>query len=594
MPPRAGPGSKKHPEGRQHRLDDFGGMEGLAPAPPPAVLRPRPAALPGVWKVADGFVEHPLLAPGTVRYLPFQLDLARVGLDEDLLVVLPTGLGKTVIAALVAAEMLRRDPGKVLFLAPTRPLVQQHADSFGRWFPELRRARFTGTVAHPARSGSWGTADAVFATPEIVVHDLAAGRYTLREVALLVIDEAHHAVGKYAYVSIAADFRLQRPLGSRLLALTASPGGRDARIEEVVAALGVTRIEARSREDEGVREHVQPVEVAQRWVTLPPEAVRIQTLLLEAAREEARKLQKMGYLRTKPITSLSVKDLIALRGEIFARPGPMTRKFGPLFHRLVLLHLHHAQERLETQGLAPFLQYVERVETKEKPGRGDRAFVREARVVAARAEATAFLRETKEASHPKLEALVEEIRAELDRPRDHPPRILVFAQYRDTIVGIQAMLDAQGWTSGRFVGQSTRDADDPGMNQRAQAQVLTGFRDGRFPVLVASSVAEEGLDVPDVDLVVFFEAVPSEIRAIQRRGRTGRSSLGRVLLLLTEGTRDVGYQRAEVRREAAMERIVRRLSSRSRRRRGAAAAPRETGSGGTAPSPATGPADPVP
>ncbi|MCI4331900.1 MAG: DEAD/DEAH box helicase [Thermoplasmata archaeon] len=552
--------------GRQQRLDDFDPSGGPAPSIPRAMGRPRPPGYAGVWRIANGFVEHPLLRPGTVRAIPFQVDMARIGLDEDLLVVLPTGLGKTLIAALLAAELLRRNPGKLLFLAPTRPLVQQHADSFGKWFPELKRARFTGTVAHPMRSGSWEGADAVFATPEIVCHDLDAGRYTLKEVGLIVFDEAHHAVGKYAYVPLAARFRRERPLGSRLLGLTASPGGKEARIEEVVGALGVARIEARSREDDGVREHVQSVEIDRHWVKLPPEALRIQTLLGESAREEARKLQKMGYLRTKPITSLSVKDLIALRGEIFARPGPMTRKFGPLYHQLILLHLHHAQERLETQGLSPFLQYVERVEGKEKPGRGDLAFVKDPRVVMARAEANAFLHDTKEASHPKLDALVAEVRAELARPRDHPPRILVFAQYRDTIGGIQAALEAQGWTTGRFVGQATRDADDKGMNQKAQGQVLSAFKDGRFPVLVASSVAEEGLDVPDVDLVVFFEAVPSEIRAIQRRGRTGRSSLGRVLLLLTEGTRDVGYQRAETLREAAMTRIVRRLSKSARQR----------------------------
>jgi len=105
------------------------------------------------------------------------------------------------------------------------------------------------------------------------------------------------------------------------------------------------------------------------------------------------------------------------------------------------------------------------------------------------------------------------------------------------------------------------------MNQKEQSRVLGAFRDGRFPVMVASSVAEEGLDVPNVDLVVFFESVPSEIRAIQRRGRTGRTSIGRVAVLLTRATRDVRYQVAEARREKAMRRIVRRLSSEARRRR---------------------------
>jgi Fanconi anemia group M protein len=501
--------------------------------------------------------------------------MAHIGLDEDLLVVLPTGLGKTIIAALIAAEVLRRSDRKVLVLAPTRPLVQQHADSFARWLTPFRSARFTGTVARPIREGAWDTADIVFATPEIVVNDLVADRYTLSDAALVVFDEAHHAVGKYAYVPVAARYKSERPTEGRVLGLTASPGGKDERIEEVVANIGFRRIEARTREDDGVREFVQPIEIDYRWVDLPPEAQHIRELLETAAHATARKLQKMGYLRKKPIRSLSVKDLIALRAEIFARPGPMVRRFGPLFHQLVLLHLHHAQERLETQGLAPFVQYLDRLAEKEKPSRGDLAVLKLPEVVTARTEAEEFLRTSREPSHPKLDALVELVRETLARPRDHPPRILVFAQYRDTIQTIQSMLELQGWTTGRFVGQATRDSEDKGMNQKEQGRILAAFRDGRFPILVASSVAEEGLDVPDVDLVVFFESVPSEIRAIQRRGRTGRSSLGRVTVLLTRETRDVRYQVAEVRREQAMRRIVRRLSREARKRSAEGASPDE-------------------
>jgi ERCC4-related helicase len=550
--------------GLQRRLDEF---PTAGEATLPAATSPRRrgwAEIPGVWGIDDGWVVHSLVRPRTVRALPFQIDLARVALDDDLLVVLPTGLGKTVIAALVAAELLRRSDAKVLVLAPTRPLVHQHAESFARWLEPLTLARFTGTVHRPVREGRWESADVVFATPEIVANDLAASRYRLDAVGMVVFDEAHHAVGRYAYVPIAAKYRAERPSGGRILGLTASPGGQDERIEAVVAALGVQRIEARAREDEGVREHVQPVEIDLRWVDLPPAAAQIRDLLAEASRATARKLQKMGYLRKKPIASLSVKDLLALRAEIFARPGPMVRRFGPLFHQLVLLHLHHALERLETQGLAPFSQYLDRVDGKEKKSRGDAAFLKLPEVVRGRSIASETLRTSRESSHPKLDALAALVREVLDPPSDRPRRILVFAQYRDTIATIQATLEAEGWTVGRFVGQATRDADDPGMNQKEQARVLSGFREGRFPILVASSVAEEGLDVPDVDRVVFFESVPSEIRAIQRRGRTGRSSFGRVTVLLTRETRDARYQVAEVRREKAMRTIVRRLSAAGR------------------------------
>ncbi len=577
---------------RQPRLEEFIGEAGTdGPLAAPA---PRPPALPGIWAVRDGLIEHPLIAPGAVRALPFQIDLARIGLAEDLLVVLPTGLGKTVIAVLEAAEVLRRRSGRVLVLAPTRPLVQQHAEVFARWIPGIARAVFTGTVAHPAREGRFPDAELVFATPELVVHDLREERYDLRGVDLLVLDEAHHAVGKYAYVAIAERFRAERSPTARLLGLTASPGGKDERIEEVVGVLGAPRIEARGRDDEGVREYVQPIDIQTVWVDLSPTARKIQERLSDAYRAEGHALQKMGYLRKKPLRSLSVKDLVALRAEIFARPGPMTRKFGPLYHQLLLLHLHHALERLETQGIDPFVQYVIRVRDKEKPGRGDRGFVARPEVTEALAIAEAHRTGTRESSHPKIDALLGLVHAELGRPRDHPLRILVFAQFRDTIQGLVEAIESQGWTAGRFVGQATRTAEDPGMSQKEQAEVLAEFRAGRFPILVASSVAEEGLDVPDVDLVVFFESVPSEIRAIQRRGRTGRSSLGRVVLLLTRETRDVSHQVAEVRREKAMGRIVRRLSRAARQRRAAEGVPPVEGASAAEAPPPTGSLPPGP
>jgi ERCC4-related helicase len=54
------------------------------------------------------------------------------------------------------------------------------------------------------------------------------------------------------------------------------------------------------------------------------------------------------------------------------------------------------------------------------------------------------------------------------------------------------------------------------MSQEEQSAVLESFRNGEFDVLVATSIAEEGLDIPEVDLVVFYEPIPSEIRYIQR------------------------------------------------------------------------------
>jgi Fanconi anemia group M protein len=90
-------------------------------------------------------------------------------------------------------------------------------------------------------------------------------------------------------------------------------------------------------------------------------------------------------------------------------------------------------------------------------------------------------------------------------------------------------------------------------------EIIEKFSKGEFNVLVATSVAEEGLDIPSTDLVVFYEPVPSEIRTIQRRGRTGRRRPGRVVVLVTKDTRDEIYYYSARRKEKRMHQELERL-----------------------------------
>ena len=110
----------------------------------------------------------------------------------------------------------------------------------------------------------------------------------------------------------------------------------------------------------------------------------------------------------------------------------------------------------------------------------------------------------------------------------------------------------------RFVGQSSRGGRQ-GLSPKNQVGVLDEFRNGGANVLLATSIGEEGLDIPSADLVIFYEPVSSEIRTIQRRGRTGRRRLGEVIVLIAEGTRDEGAKAAAVRREENMQRAVHRV-----------------------------------
>jgi Fanconi anemia group M protein len=119
----------------------------------------------------------------------------------------------------------------------------------------------------------------------------------------------------------------------------------------------------------------------------------------------------------------------------------------------------------------------------------------------------------------------------------------------------------------RFVGQASKGTDT-GLNQREQKEIIDKFRAGDYNVLVSTSIAEEGLDIPATDLVVFFEPVPSEIRTIQRRGRTGRKQAGRVIVLVTRDTRDEAYLWTSRKKEMQMRRELDALRRKLRMRKG--------------------------
>ncbi|MCD6434458.1 MAG: DEAD/DEAH box helicase, partial [Candidatus Diapherotrites archaeon] len=178
-------------------------------------------------------------------------------------------------------------------------------------------------------------------------------------------------------------------------------------------------------------------------------------------------------------------------------------------------------------------------------------------------EALYFLKKftPEELMHPKQKLLARILEAEL---RKNPNiRIIIFNQYRDSIKEIVNYINRlDGIKAKEFVGQASKETTK-GMSQKEQIKRIEEFRKGKFNVLVASSVAEEGLDIPTVDLVIFYEAVPSEIRSIQRRGRTARAKAGRVIILITKGTRDEAFYWASKAKERRMLRTVKEIATKT-------------------------------
>ncbi len=441
------------------------------------------------------------------------------------LVVLPTGLGKTLIALMLIRERMKS--GRCLFLTPTKPLAKQHQHSVMKTLEltEKNVALVSGEVSPKKRKEAYLT-DVIVSTPQTIRNDLETGILEPR-FSLVIFDECHRAVGDYAYTQVAE--RLHGP-NTLYLGLTASPGGRMDRIREVMKALKIDNVEIRGHDDPDVAPYVQKSEVSWVPVLLSDHFRDIKKELDSLSAKYAERLASMGF----PPPLKHKGKFMQLRQRILNIPHNI--KYPALIQYSILLHVLHMTELLETQGVYPLRSYLAKLEEKES--KSAKILLNEPGLAKVRMLCQ------KDEDHPKMPVLVDTIRGLGGK------KMIVFVQYRSQISRIVEVLSQGSISARQFVGKKD------GVTKKVQEETIADFREGKFDVLVASSIGEEGLDIPAVDAVIFYEPVPSEIRAIQRRGRAGRLKEGRVVVLMTKGTRDEYYYYAANNREKRMKKIL--------------------------------------
>ena len=502
------------------------------------------------------YLEHPRLLPQTVEKRLFQMDLAAQALEASSLIVVPTGLGKTVIALMVL--LARMDKGRVLFLAPTKPLVEQHASFLKRVLRDGDRVvMMTGESPPEVRMELWDRGSIVVSTPQVIENDILSRRIDLADVSLIIFDEAHRAVGSYAYVYIAERYRREAnsPL---IMGITASPGSQSEKIAEICSNLGIEKIQTRTESDPDVALFVHEREIEWVKLTVPRELLAIRSSIEDLLQTRIDELNRLGDNPLRISLKSSKKELLGLQASLMSSARVSTNKstFAAISILAEILKLYHAVELAETQGPDALARYFQRLEGEALSRSGSKASrriiqdPRFRRIMVALADL--------KAEHPKPAAarriLLEQIEANPDS------RIMVFTNYRDTATALLQFLKGDPEIRAvRFVGQASRDHDQ-GLSQKKQAEILQKFRSGEFNVLIATSVGEEGIDIPATDMVLFYEPVPSEIRSIQRKGRTGRARAGRVVVLMARGTRDEAYYWISDRKEKTMNRQIRDLS----------------------------------
>lgn len=496
---------------------------------------------------SNNWIQHPLIKPEKIESRLYQQALAAKVLKKgNSMIVAPTALGKTIIAALVSAERLKNTPSsKILILAPSKPLAVQHEESL-RKFLKAPVNVLTGSITPDKRVKLWEKSQIVSATPQTVESDIIADRYSLDDVSLLIFDECHRGIGNYAYVFLANRYMSQAkdPL---ILGLTASPGGEEDKIDSVCENLFIKEVMIKTEDDVDVKPYFKPIEIKWVMVELDEKQKKIKSHLEKVLKNRLKGLKNMGVLRY--ITNVSKRDILKARGRV---QNSISRSTHP--HRDCLLamsmltavfSLQHSLELLETQGINNLYNYLEKLKKKK---------TKAAQGLFQNNDFTSAVQLTNKAKkekleHPKLGKLIKILKKELKKDQ----QIIVFSQYRDTVNDIYNKCEEENIKAVKFFGQASREKEK-GLTQKEQKKIIKNFRKGLYQVLISTSVAEEGIDIPSVDQVILYEPVPSEIRMIQRRGRTGRKTKGQMTVLITKGTRDESYYYSSINKEKKMKR----------------------------------------
>ncbi|KAI8611825.1 P-loop containing nucleoside triphosphate hydrolase protein [Chytriomyces sp. MP71] len=507
------------------------------------------------------------LYPSNRPVRDYQFNVIQASMFQNTLVALPTGLGKTFIAAVVMFNFFRWFPeGKIVFMAPTKPLVAQQIEACYKitGIPQDVTDEMTGQASPEARRRSWAAKRVFFLTPQVMQNDLNRDTCPADKVVLIVVDEAHRASGKHAYCEVV---RLLSGAGAkyRILALTATPGSDVKTVQNVIENLQISKIEIRTEDSLDIKPytHERTLEV----VVLPssPEILALAETFKRVLNPHLQRLKSLGALFGDGDPKNMTRWNLMQAREAYRQKHPRNEAGSNMFMVEgdfgVLMSLCDAYTYLLQLGIKMFLTQIEayaaEVDGKTKISKTKERLVNSADFQHMLTTARRHMETPGEVSHPKLARLVETVVGHFEAhadakargERDWDTRVMVFSNFRESVLEITEAL-AQHAPLVRvmsFVGQSSGKKNGAkGCTQKEQMQLIQTFQNGGYNVLVATCIGEEGLDIGDVDLICCFDAQNSPIRMLQRMGRTGRKREGRVVLLLSEGKEEDAHRRSQL------------------------------------------------
>ncbi|KAH9492757.1 hypothetical protein Btru_026248 [Bulinus truncatus] len=473
----------------------------------------------------------------------YQEELAGKALSPNLntIICAPTGSGKTKVALHIMLIHLNSDDGekkkKVAFLAKTVPLVIQQFKCIENHLPKQYKARFLigGCEGSTSLHMILPDVDVIVMTPKILENHVKKGYVSLNNFTLLVFDECHHTCRGDPYNNIMLEYlkikhapKLMTQL-PQVIGLTASIGiGKaenvEAAVKNIMKVCGNLDAVCMSVVEENEEELMElvpvPVEMAFQLVDHEQDQfvrhfisffIDLEMKITEYCKElQSKWLEKhMSSLNNnlKRSSQLYGQWAVTIRNIVKILPRSHDEKKRLTVRCIIIIaeFLIAYNNALEVHNLIHLRNAMEYLDKRlEKYLKNDKP--------------TSVERDCFKAFN-MLKKWVKK------QPPEENPNLLNLKQ---TLLEYLRKFKATVFTG------SSAPTEKGGISQETQKNIIKKFKKGDIKLLVATSVAEEGLDIPECNIVIKYNHIGNEVSSLQIRGRCRKP--GGVSILLAANT----------------------------------------------------------
>ena len=462
----------------------------------------------------------------------YQWELARPGINgENYIIIAPTGSGKTLVAALVISSQLQRNQSRacchVVFVVPTKPLAEQQKEEFARFIPGAKVGVYTGdtldTVADSIRQRN----DITVCTAGKLHEEMQNGKVTFDQISLVVFDECHHTKKRHPYALLMLSYLechgdLTLP---QIIGMTASPGaGENPDLDKVKTIQHLLSLAAHLDATSGfcyVKENREELQQCTKNTSISLNILK------------PRDASNDPFIGQITVEMTELEDFVPDVKNLFEK---WSQKYETKIQQVKSqLELASSDKRDQISTLELLRCYSNALSMYMDLQKKDavKVMLEFTGLPQDDAIATPHERSIKSRMNMLIEGisklplrenpLLEGVRRKLHQIYHDKPtsRAILFIRTKNHAFALKEWVLENSELSCLIpdvITGHTRDTGT-GMTQTEQQEVMDKFRTGKTNLLIATSVAEEGLDVPECNLMIRYLHVSDEIAHVQTEGR---------------------------------------------------------------------------